>query len=122
MADREAVLPVDLDDAAEGERHAEVGKLEALAASRRHYHYEPEFVDRLPPGFERVPAAEVVVNPATGMLVVFGAPLDTEEPPPDSDRWHSCDEMGCGSLGPHVLLVAQVTRPHDFRGEEALDE
>jgi hypothetical protein len=44
-------------------------------------------------------------------LVVLGDPYavhdDSEE---DAEGWHSCDAMGCGTVGPHVLL-SEVVRP-----------
>lgn len=77
----------------------------ALKPQPRVWHYEPEPVQGMPPGFHKVPAELVCLNPETGRLVVFGTP---HQEAPDNTG-HSCDEMGCGWH--HALLTADVVQP-----------
>lgn len=43
---------------------------------------------------------ETYINQNTGEIVVLGDPLDG----------HNCDELGCGSVGPHVMARFRLTR------------
>lgn len=49
-------------------------------------------------------AAGVHVN--AHEIVVLGVPFDTEDE--KDPLFHNCDAMGCGSVGPHVVLRAQL--------------
>jgi hypothetical protein len=39
-------------------------------------------------------------------VVVLGVPFDTEDE--THPLFHNCDAMGCGSVGPHVVLRARL--------------
>jgi hypothetical protein len=57
-----------------------------------------EVASDIPPGFVPV---EAYYNPETEQFVLFG-PLDCD------DERHNCDEMGCGSVGPHVTYTGPI--------------
>lgn len=42
---------------------------------------------------------ETYINQNTGEIVILGDPLDG----------HNCDELGCGSVGPHVMARFRLT-------------
>lgn len=59
----------------------------------------------LPDGWEEVPAVAVYCRPETGDVIIMGFP-DSE-----GGELHNCDEMGCGSVGPHILARCRVASP-----------
>ena len=44
----------------------------------------------------------IVVKDKLGRTFVAGTPEDEHRP---EGEGHSCDEMGCASTGPHIILV-----------------
>ena len=56
-------------------------------------------MDDLPDGFCKLPATEVYTNGDT--IVILGIP-DSEN---EDEESHNCDQMGCGSVGPHVIAI-----------------
>ena len=42
-------------------------------------------------------------------IIVFGIPPEQEE---DNPLLHNCDAMGCGSVGPHLLVRIPVMQPY----------
>lgn len=77
-----------------------------------HYHWNPEGRGRmLPEGWERVPSSEVFLHRPSGRVLVGGKPH--EEPP--NGEGHSCDEMGCASIGSHNLIWARLESPEDLK-------
>ena len=74
-------------------------------------HWQAVPCGELAPGWEKVPAAAVYFHPATGRILVAGSP----DPEPPNEEGHSCDEMGCSSVGAHNLLWAVVTSPEDLK-------
>lgn len=66
--------------------------------------------DFIPDGYWRL--NEVYTN--GNIIVVLGTPLDSEELgiPDDDPQNHSCDEMGCSSVGNHVLCHLTIANPH----------
>lgn len=78
--------------------------------SRHHKKWSP--IDRLkdtylklPEGWEQMPVTAAYCKPGTGEVILCGYP-DSE-----GGELHSCDEMGCGSVGLHVLARCQLTSP-----------
>jgi len=57
----------------------------------------------IPAGYTRLASAVVYVS--GGMLVICGDPFEAwpESHDQNDDHPHNCDQMGCGSVGPHVL-------------------
>lgn len=53
----------------------------------------------IPPGYRRARCDEVYTNDER--VVVLGTPDDLAD---DDPKAHNCDDMGCGSFGPHVLF------------------
>jgi len=64
----------------------------------------------IPDGFWKVPITEVYTD---GFDIVFLGIPPTDELDDDDPRAHNCDEMGCGSFGPHVL--ARYTWPNTMK-------
>jgi len=44
----------------------------------------------------------IVVKDANGRIFVSGSPEDEGR---DEEVSHNCDAMGCGSFGPHIILI-----------------
>ncbi len=55
--------------------------------------------ENVPAGYYKLDAQEVWSNDK--YIVILGAP-DYDEDDPEAHP-HNCDDMGCGSFGPHVL-------------------
>lgn len=62
----------------------------------------------VPPGYRRIPVEAYTDG---HRLVVLGSPYDVHDDSGEDESWHSCDEMGCGSVGPHVLASVVVRPP-----------
>ena len=56
-------------------------------------------LEDIPEGFEEMPVQAVYRKGK--LLVLLGVPVDGR---------HNCDEMGCGSVGPHVLAYAEIVK------------
>jgi len=57
----------------------------------------------VPEGYVKLRATEVWTNGER--LVILGEPPDEDE---YSDEYgHDCDQMGCGSVGPHVIAIGE---------------
>jgi len=64
-------------------------------------------LEDIPAGFHAMPVEAVYRKDQ--LVVLLGAP----------DEHHSCDEMECGSVGPHVLAWAEIVVPEpELTGEE----
>lgn len=54
-------------------------------------------------------------------VIIVGTPENEPDEWVDDDpRRHNCDEMGCGSAGPHILMRLIIPIPHSWnwqRGE-----
>jgi len=59
-------------------------------------------MDDVPEGYHKLNATEVYTNGDT--LVVLGVPDSENE---DEETGHNCDQMGCGSIGPHVIAYGK---------------
>ena len=46
----------------------------------------------------------VVVRDKTGRIFVAGCPEDKNR---DENEGHNCDAMGCGTFGPHLILIKE---------------
>lgn len=79
-------------------------------SEQRQHVYNAHPVDRMPEGYEGVDVEMVCCHPETGHVVIFGRPF-TAESNVELDAAHSCDEMGCGSVGSHVLMTCTISRP-----------
>ncbi len=65
-------------------------------------------------------------------IVVLGSPPDAEDLdiPEDDSRNHSCDQVGCGSVGDHVLCRIPIMYPtpelrwaaDNFKPEDVFDD
>lgn len=62
--------------------------------------------DDVPEGCRYLTGCQVVLT-AKGNVVVLGDPQQLGDPE-DDEHPHSCDQMGCGSVGPHVLARGPV--------------
>ena len=60
--------------------------------------------DWIPEGFYQINAYS-----NGSIIVVLGTPDD--ELPDEHPLTHNCDDMGCGSVGPHVVAVIPVQEP-----------
>jgi len=57
----------------------------------------------VPKGYVKLRAIEVWTNGER--LVILGEPPDEDE---CADEYgHDCDQMGCGSVGPHVIAIGE---------------
>lgn len=61
-------------------------------------------MDDIPKGYWKLNATEVYTNGEA--LVILGIPSEIE----DDETGHNCDEMGCGSVGPHVIAIGSLGR------------
>ena len=57
----------------------------------------------IPEGYRKLNAAAVYTNGE--MLIVLGHPSDIEDE--SEETGHNCDQMGCGSFGPHVIAYGR---------------
>jgi hypothetical protein len=53
----------------------------------------------IPDNYKLLGFLETYINQNTGEIVILGDPLDG----------HNCDELGCGSVGPHVMARFRLT-------------
>ncbi len=56
----------------------------------------------VPEGYRKLRADEVWTD--GHRLVILGLPPDEDEIE-DDELGHDCDQMGCGSFGPHVIAI-----------------
>lgn len=72
--------------------------------------------NRIPDGAELI---EAYLH--NGKLIVMGWPDTEEETSDDDPSRHNCDDMGCGSVGSHVVHIIKLDEHYRMRGliEEA---
>ena len=58
--------------------------------------------DNFGEGTELIASGCIVVKNSKGKIFVIGSPEDEGR---DEELGHNCDAMGCGTVGPHLILV-----------------